>query len=150
MKKVCIAIINGPNINMLGIREPEFYGKETLVSIEDKLKTLSSDLNVELLFFKSNHEGDIVDFIQHNMNGISGIVINPAAFTKAGYSIVDALTAIDIPFVEVHLSNIFSRGGWHAESIFTEKALGQIVGFKGHVYELGLRAIVNHIIADRS
>ncbi len=140
-----IAIINGPNINILGIREPDFYGKELWTDIELRLKKKAAEVGVNLLFFQSNHEGLIVDFIQENLKRIVGIVINPAAYTKTGYAILDAITSIDIPFVEVHISNIYERGGWHSDSIFAEKALGQIVGFKGFGYDLGLMAISGFI-----
>lgn len=136
-----IAVINGPNINILGIREPTFYGKETWDSIECRLKELAVELDVKVVFFQSNHEGAIVDFIQENLEAIDGVVINPAAYTNTGYAILDVLTSIDIPFIEVHLSNIFLRGGWHSESIFASKAIGQIIGFRGIVYDLALRAI---------
>lgn len=145
MKK--IAIINGPNINTLGKRETALYGAETWNSIEEKIKMLGKRLLVELTFFQSNHEGDIVDFIQKNMDELSGAVINPAALSKAGYSILDALNSMPIPYVEVHLSNIVSRGGWHAESIFTETAVGFVMGLKGYVYELGLQSI-NHYLEE--
>lgn len=145
MKK--IAIINGPNINTLGKREPAIYGAETWNLIEEKIRMLGQKLHVELTFFQSNHEGDIVDFIQKNMDELSGAVINPAALSKTGYSILDALTATPIPYVEVHLSNIVSRGGWHAESIFTETAVGFVMGLKGYVYELGLQSI-NHYLEE--
>ncbi len=144
MKRI-IGVVNGPNINMLGIREPGYYGKETWGDIEARLVKLSVELNFELIFFQSNHEGDIVDFIQQNIEKVEGFIINPAAYTKGGYAILDALTAIDKPFIEVHLSNIYSRGGWHSESIFAEKAVGQISGFQGYGYELGLRALTNHV-----
>ncbi|MHB1392550.1 MAG: ROK family protein [Clostridia bacterium] len=144
-KKKRIAIINGPNINLLGIREVDFYGKETLDSIESKLKDLANELDVDIVFFQSNHEGSIIDFIQKNMFMMDAVVINPAACTKTGYGILDALSSTNIPFVEVHLSNIYSRGSWHAESIFAEKAVGQVVGFKSQVYYAGLRTIVNYI-----
>lgn len=140
-----IAVINGPNINILGVREPSYYGKETLSAIKLKLNRLAVELGVELVWFQSNHEGAMVDFIQENLNSIDGIVLNPAAYTKTGYAILDAITSIDIPFVEVHLSNIFARGGWHAESIFAIHAVGHVIGFKGFVYELGLRAINDYI-----
>lgn len=145
MERKRIAIINGPNINMLGVREPQFYGRETWGDIEERLKLLGEKLKADLSFFQSNHEGCIVDFIQANISAMDGVVINPAAYTKTGYAILDALTSVEIPFVEVHLSNIFSRGGWHEESIFVDRALGQIVGFKGYGYDLGLRAIMNHL-----
>jgi 3-dehydroquinate dehydratase-2 len=145
-RSMTIAVINGPNINILGIREPDFYGKETWNDIEMRLNDSSNQLDVALIFFQSNHEGYIVDFIQDNLGVIDGIVINPAAYTKTGYAILDAITATGIPFVEVHLSNIFKREGWHSESIFADKAIGHVIGFKGYVYDLGLMAIHNFII----
>lgn len=141
MNKKKIAIINGPNINILGKREPSVYGIENWDSIENKVKTLGKQLHVELLFYQSNHEGAIVDFIQQHMDELSGAIINPAALSKTGYSILDALNAQPIPYVEVHLSNIVSRGSWHSESIFTETAVSFIMGLKGYVYELGLQSI---------
>ncbi len=144
-ESLTIAVVNGPNINILGIRETDIYGEETWEIIELRLKELAVVLNVKVVFFQSNHEGCIVDFLQVNLRNIDGIVINPAAYTKTGYAILDALTSIDIPFIEVHLSNIMSRGGWHSKSIFTSKAIGQIIGFKGFVYDLGLRAIKDFI-----
>lgn len=140
-----IAVINGPNINILGVREPSYYGRETWSTIELQLNKLGVELGVKLIFLQSNHEGVIVDFIQENLNSIDGIVLNPAAYTKTGYAILDAIASVDIPFVEVHLSNIFARGGWHAESIFANHAVGHVIGFKGFVYDLGLRAINDYI-----
>lgn len=140
-----IAIINGPNINILGIREPSVYGNVTWDDIELKLKQQAEELGVDLIFFQSNHEGEIVDFIQENLNDMDGVVINPAAFTKCGYSILDALTAIDLPFVEVHLSNINARGGWHADTIFAPAAIGHINGFQGDVYRLGLDGLCAYL-----
>jgi len=141
MNKKKIAIINGPNINILGKREPSVYGIEDWGLIENKVKAWGMQLQVELFFYQSNHEGDIVDFIQQNMYELSGVVINPAALSKTGYSLLDALNALPIPYIEVHLSNIVSRGSWHSESIFTETAVGFIMGLKGYVYELGLQSI---------
>lgn len=136
-----IAIVNGANINLLGIREPEIYGKDTWDKIQSRLDQLSLELGVNLLYFQSNHEGDIVDFIQKNLEIIDGIIINPAGFSKTGYCILDAIEAKHIPYIEVHISNIFKRGGWHAESIFLEHANGQIIGLKDSVYELALRGM---------
>jgi len=144
-EKNVIAVINGPNINILGNRESDIYGIETWDNIEKKLRTVAEELNVEIVFFQSNYEGKIVDYLQQKLNTIDGIVLNPAAFTKTGYAILDAISAKNIPFVEVHLSNIFSRGGWHAETIFAEKAIGHINGFKGIVYHMGLWAICDYI-----
>lgn len=147
MNKKKIAIINGPNINILGKREPFVYGTEDWDSIENRIKAYEQQFHTELLFCQSNHEGDIVDFIQKNMDDLSGVVINPAGLSKTGYSILDALNALPIPYVEVHLSNIVFRGSWHAESIFTESAVGFIMGLKGYVYELGLQSI-NHYLEE--
>ena len=140
-----IAIINGPNMNLLGKREPSVYGGESWETIEKKIKNTGQSLGRELLFYQSNHEGYIVDFIQQHMDTLSGIVINPAALTKTGYPILDALNALPTPYVEVHMTNIVSRGGWRAESIFTATAAAFIMGLKGNVYELGLRAICYYL-----
>lgn len=144
-----IAVINGPNINILGIREPEVYGQTSWSEIEKKLLALGKELRVELCFFQSNHEGILTDYIQQNLTNVDGIVINPAAFSKCGYSILDALTAVNLPFVEVHISNIFSRGEWHAETIFASRAVGLISGFQGDVYQLGIKALHNYLIVRR-
>jgi len=150
-EKEKIAIINGPNINILGIREPDVYGKMTWNTIEEELKKQGEQLGVDLVFYQSNHEGKIVDFIQEHLDTFDGAVINPAAFTRTGYSILDALTAIYLPFVEVHLSNINARGGWHAETIFAPKAIGHINGFQGDVYYLGLQGLCSFLRkGDRS
>lgn len=149
MIKKRVAIINGPNMNLLGVREVEHYGKETLKVIEDNLMRLASELSVELIMYQSNHEGNIVDFIQENRMVLDGIVINPAAFTKSSYSILEALLAVNIPFIEVHLSNIFARETWHQESIFSSKAVGTIVGLRVFVYELGLRGILNYLKTNK-
>jgi 3-dehydroquinate dehydratase II len=140
-----IAIINGPNMNLLGLREPCFYGSETLKTIESHLKIMATGLGVQLIFFQSNYEGAIVDFVQENLKIIDGVILNPAAYTKTGYAILDSLTSVNIPFVEVHLSNIASRGEWHSDSLFMSKSIGYIVGFGGFVYDLGLLAINNFL-----
>jgi len=148
MNRKRIAVINGPNINMLGNREVRIYGTESWNSIEKKVEAIGKQINAELIFYQSNYEGDIVNFIQQNIDKLSGVVINPAALSKTGYSILDALNAQGTPYVEVHLSNIVARGGWHSESIFTENAVGFIMGLKGYVYELGLLAI-NHYLEEK-
>lgn len=141
MRNRKIAVINGPNINMLGDRETFVYGFEKWSSIEAKVKELGNQLQIDVIFFQSNYEGEIIEFIQKNVREFAGVVINPASLSKTGYGILDALNSLPIPYVEVHLSNIVCRGSWHAESVFTENAIGFIMGLKGCVYELGLRAI---------
>lgn len=140
-----IHIINGPNINMLGTRETQFYGEETWTEIETRIRKLGDGLGLVINTFQSNHEGEIVDYIQQKTSSASGIVINPAGYSKTGYSILDALLIYNIPYIEVHLSNIYSRGGWHSESIFTKNAIGLICGLKGYVYDLALKAIIFQI-----
>ena len=138
-------VINGPNLNMLGSREPAHYGHETWGAIEERLRAHANSLGVGLSVFQSNHIGYIVDHIQQSAGDTSGIIINPAGYTGTGYPIIDALTMTDIPFVEVHLSNIYARGGWHRDSIFSERAVGCVTGFRGFVYDLGLEAIHHYL-----
>ncbi len=140
-----IGIINGPNMNLLGEREPEYYGMMSLNEIEAKLNEFAEKYNCKLLFFQSNHEGDIVDFIHHHIDEMNGIVINPAGYSKTGYAILDAMEAKHIPYIEVHMSNIFNRGSMHSETIFLKNAVGNIVGLKGNVYLLGLQGIINYL-----
>lgn len=148
-KRKKIAVINGSNINILGIREPDVYGNITWENIEEELKELGEKLSIDLVFYQSNHEGDLVDYIQENMDSLDGVVINPAAFTKTGYSILDALTAINLPFVEVHLSNINKRGGWHKDTIFAPEAIGHINGFQADVYRLGVEGLCKYLQKDK-
>lgn len=135
-------VIHGPNLNMLGTREPEIYGTTTLQDINEKLQQLASDLECTLVFFQSNHEGAIVDRIQAGMReGISGILINPAAYTHTSVAIRDALSATGVPVVEVHLSNIHTREEFRHNSFVAPVAAGQICGFGADSYLLGLRAL---------
>lgn len=137
-----IAIINGPNMNLLGVREVEHYGSKTLHEITEDLIQLAEKKKCRLLFCQSNHEGKIVDFIQEHLQDIDGIVINPAGFSKTGYSILDAMEAGRIPYVEVHMSNIFARGEKHASTIFQNDAVGNVIGLREDVYRLGLNGIL--------
>lgn len=136
-----ILLIHGPNLNMLGRREVGVYGAETLDSINDRCCRLASELGVELEILQSNSEGEIVDAIQQSTGKAKGIVINPGAYTHYSYAIRDALAAVDIPAVEVHLSNIHAREGFRHESVVAPVAVGQISGFGGDSYLLALRAI---------
>ena len=140
-----ILVINGPNLNMLGTREPRHYGGQTLESVTNTLSKKAPELGCELLFFQSNHEGEIIDFIQKESPSAAGILINPGALTHYGYSLRDALTDSGLPVVEVHLSNIYNREHWRRHSVTAEVSIGQIAGFKADSYNLGLVALTNYI-----
>jgi 3-dehydroquinate dehydratase-2 len=136
-----IAIIHGPNLNLLGTREPDVYGHTTLAQINDSLRSHEAALGVTLTFFQSNHEGELVDHIQ-NLPPCDGIVINAAAYTHTSVALRDALAASTLPFVEVHLSNVYSRESFRHESLLAPKAVGVICGFGPNSYLLGLRALL--------
>ena len=140
-----ILVINGPNLNVLGKRETEHYGMDTLASIESTLIEKGKGLDCELVFFQSNHEGAIIDFIQAEATRADGILINPGALTHYGYSLHDALLDSVLPTVEVHLSNIHAREDWRQISVIADITIDQISGFKAQSYLLGLDALVNHI-----
>lgn len=135
-----ILVIHGPNLNLLGVRETDIYGPQTLEWINNSLKELAKELNAELVIKQSNHEGEIVDFIQ-NSKDCSGILINPAAYTHTSIAIRDAIAAVNKPTVEVHLSNIYKREEFRRTSLIAPVALGQVSGFGSQSYFLGLRAL---------
>ncbi|MBI5055915.1 MAG: type II 3-dehydroquinate dehydratase [Nitrospirae bacterium] len=137
-----ILIIHGPNLNLLGKREADIYGTMTLDDINNLLNLLAKDLSVELEIKQSNHEGEIVDIIQ-NSKDYSALVINPAAYTHTSVAIRDAIAAVEIPTVEVHLSNIHKREEFRHNSLIAPVAYGQISGFGFDSYLLGLRAAVS-------
>jgi len=144
MKKVLI--IHGPNLNLLGKREEAVYGKMSLDEIGKSLKVKAKELNLGLESFQSNHEGEIVQKVQDaKESGFSGIVINPAAYTHTSVATRDAISAIDIPVVEVHLSNIYAREEFRHTSLISPVAAGQIVGFGSKSYILGLEAVAGLI-----
>jgi len=140
-----ILIIHGPNLNLLGKREPGIYGKTTLSQINSALKALAAKLKVKLTIKQSNVEGEIVDFIQEAKNKFNGILINPAAYTHTSVAIRDAIAASDIITVEVHLSNIYSREEFRHQSLISPVAGGTILGFGPKSYTLGLAALLDLI-----
>lgn len=141
-----ILVINGPNMQLLGKREPDVYGKESLDDIQTQLSEFAKSLGVETEFYQSNHEGDIVDRIGKIDNDISGIIINPAAYTHTSVAIHDAIKGIAIPTVEVHLSNIHSRENFRHNSLTAPACVGQICGFGTQGYKLALEALVQLIM----
>ena len=140
-----ILLINGPNLNLLGTREPEIYGKKTLEQIENELIQVAKKKEVKLKCFQSNHEGEIVDIIQNSIGFINGILINAGAFTHTSIAIRDALTGSKIPYVELHISNIFNRESFRKESFLTDKAIGIVSGFGENSYFLSLEAIITYL-----
>ncbi len=135
-----ILVIHGPNLNLLGSRETSIYGKQSLKEINNSLKELAKELGFELIIKQSNHEGEIVDLIQASKD-YNGILINPAAYTHTSIAIRDAIAAVNMPAVEVHLSNIYKREEFRQSSLIAPEASGQISGFGSHSYLLGLRAL---------
>ena len=138
-KKIKILVLNGPNLNLLGTREPEIYGYVTLEQVSQRLLSQAQGAGAELEFRQSNSEGELVDFVQAaKTTGVQFIIINPAAFTHTSRAIPDALAAVDIPFLEVHLSNIFAREAFRRHSCFSATAVGVIAGLGVQGYELAL------------
>ncbi|GFE58288.1 type II 3-dehydroquinate dehydratase [Geobacter sp. AOG1] len=140
-----ILVLHGPNLNLLGTREPDVYGFDTLAGINEALTLLADDLSISLTCFQSNSEGELIDRIQAAAHDCDGIVINPAAYTHTSVAIRDALSAVALPVVEVHLSNIHCREEFRTRSFIAPVAVGQITGFGPDSYLLGLRALFNHI-----
>ncbi len=133
-----IMVINGPNLNMLGVREPEIYGNRTYADLENYIEEYGDELGIETVVLQSNGEGEIIDFIQHALGNYDGIIINPGAYTHYSYAIHDALASIDVPSVEVHLSNIHKREEFRRKSVTAPACIGQIAGLGFRGYRLAI------------
>ncbi len=146
LSKKKILVLHGPNLNMLGKREKKIYGKISLEKINSDLKSLAKELNIDIEFKQSNIEGELVNFIHSAVkNKTAGILINPAAYTHTSVALRDALLAVKIPTVEVHISNIYQREEFRHKSLTAPACIGQITGFGKMSYLLGLMALVNRI-----
>jgi len=144
---VRIAVINGPNLNLLGTREPALYGRETLADVEHSLRSVASEVGAEVTFSQSNGEGELIDTI-HGLRGqIDGVVINAGAYTHTSLAIRDALAGIAVPFVEVHVTNVYAREPERHHSMLAPAAVGVVVGLGVYGYELAFRGLTRKIAA---
>lgn len=138
-----VQVIHGPNLNMLGLREPDVYGKTRLSEIDDRLESLGRKWGLEVSTFQSNHEGTIVERIQSVAGKTDGLIINPAAFTHTSIAIRDALLVLSVPIIEVHISNVHRREAFRRRSLTADVVTGQIVGLGVNGYYLALRALAD-------
>lgn len=144
-KKINVLVLNGPNLNLLGQREPEVYGKQTLSDIIESLSQEATALGIELSHLQSNREYEIIERIHEAFNNVDFIIINPAAFTHTSVAIRDALLGVNIPFIEVHLSNVHAREAFRHHSFLSDKAVGVICGLGARGYSLALQSIKDHL-----
>jgi 3-dehydroquinate dehydratase-2 len=140
-----ILLLHGPNLNLLGEREPDVYGKITLDEINDRITALGEERGVEIRILQSNSEGGIIDAIQDARHWADGLMINPGGFTHYSIAIRDAITAVNLPTMEVHLTNIFAREDFRHKSVIAPVCIGSVIGFGWRSYELGLTRLLGHL-----
>jgi 3-dehydroquinate dehydratase-2 len=140
-----LGVLNGPNLNLLGQREPESYGLEELEAINDRLSARGVELGVTLEFYQSNIEGELVDWVQRASSRLDGLLVNAAGYTHTSVAIRDALKAVELPFIEVHLSNVYAREPFRHHSYLSDIAVGLVAGFGGDSYILALDGLVAYL-----
>jgi 3-dehydroquinate dehydratase-2 len=145
-----ILVIHGPNLNLLGRREPEVYGFHTLEKINQRLQDYADEQAINLRVFQSNHEGALIDALHDGMDWADGVVINPGAYTHTSYALRDAISAIGLPVVEVHLSNVHAREDFRHKSLLAPVCVGQIAGFGWRSYLLGVKALHDYLIDQQN
>ena len=143
-----IAVLNGPNLNLLGQREPELYGRTSLAEIEGMVRAAAEPLGAEIQWFQTNHEGEMVEAVQRLRGQAEGALVNAAALTHSSLALRDALLAVQVPFVELHLSNIFAREPERRRSMIADLALGVVTGFGAQSYVLALQALMGRLRAS--
>ena len=144
-----VAVVHGPNLNLLGQREPEVYGRTTLADVDRALVALGSELGAEVTTFQANGEGALIDHVQSMGAWADGFLVNAGAYTHTSIALRDALLGVARPFVEVHLSNVFAREAFRHHSVLSDRAVGLVAGFGAESYLLALRALVSHLLRAR-